>query len=118
VKRVAAAWPPIAVTFRHVRAKDNEFVFLMVSRGADSISALHDRLYTRSLAPHLRRDLPYEPHMTIARCPEPARLDEALAHAAGSVNAEYADVMRDLTLVAWQPGGKIERLSSFPLLAG
>ena len=118
VKRIAASWPPIAVTFRPVRAKDNEFVFLMASRGADSIVALHDRLYTRSLAPHLRRDLPYEPHLTLGRCPEPARLDDALAHAALSLGGEHAAVMRELTLIALPPGGKIERVSTFPLLAG
>lgn len=118
VKRVAARWPPIAVTFRHVRAKDNEFVFLMASRGADSIVALHDRLYTRSLAPHLRRDLPYEPHLTLARCRDPAGLEEALARAAAACEREYAGVMRELTLIALAAGGKIERLSTFPLLAG
>lgn len=118
VKRIAAGWPPVAVTFRHVRAKDNEFVFLMASRGADSLVALHDRLYTRSLAPHLRRDLPYEPHLTIARCREPLRLDEALARAAASMDREYAGVVRELTLLALAAGGKIERLSTFPLLAG
>ncbi len=118
VKRVATGWPPVAVTFRQVRAKDNEFVFLMASRGADSLIALHDRLYTRSLAPHLRRDLPYEPHLTIARCPQPVRLDEALAHAAAAIGGEYAGVMRELTLIALPPGGKIERVSTFPLLAG
>jgi len=118
VKRVAAGWPPIAVTFRHVRAKDNEFVFLMASRGADSIVALHDRLYTRSLAPHLRRDLPYEPHLTLARCHDPAGLEEALARAATACEREYAGVMRELTLIALAAGGKIERVSTFPLLAG
>jgi 2'-5' RNA ligase len=118
VKRVAAGWPPVSVTFRHVRAKDNEFVFLMAARGAASIVALHDRLYTRSLAPHLRRDLPYEPHMTVARCPDPERLDEALARAAETMGGDYAGVMRELTLIAMPPGGKIERVSTFPLLAG
>ena len=118
VKRVAAGWPPIAVTFRQVRATDNEFVLLMAARGAASIVALHDRLYTRSLAPHLRRDLPYEPHMTLARCPEPARLEEALAHAGQSIGGEYAGVMRELTLIALPQPGKIERVSTFPLLAG
>src|SRR5258708_6067240 len=52
----------------------NEFLFLMAARGAASLAALHDRLYTRSLAPHLRRDLPYEPHITLARHDEFAAL--------------------------------------------
>ena len=51
VQRVVSRWPPIPVTFRRVRTEANEFVFLMAFRGAASIKALRDRLYTRSLAP-------------------------------------------------------------------
>jgi hypothetical protein len=54
VRRIVSRWPPIPVTFRHVRMHANEFVFLMASRGAARSTALHDRLYTRSLRPHLR----------------------------------------------------------------
>src|SRR5689334_20786983 len=67
VQRVVSKWPPIPLTFRRVRMHANEFVFLMASRGAAAVAALHDKLYTRSFAPHLRRDLPYEPHITLAR---------------------------------------------------
>jgi 2'-5' RNA ligase len=67
VQRVVSRWPPIPVTFRRVRPHANEFLFLMAARGAASITALHDKLYTRSLQPHLRRDLAYEPHITLAR---------------------------------------------------
>lgn len=118
VRRVAAAWPPIPASFRAIRAHANEFVFLMAGRGAASIAALHDRLYTRSLLPHLRRDLPYEPHITIARCPGPESLEAALAEAEAGVSGEYAEVVRSLTLLAFPGGGRIERLGTFPLLAG
>src|SRR4051812_29898945 len=79
VQRVVSRWPPIAVTFRHLRMHSNEFIFLMASRGAASVTALHDKLYTRSYAPHMRRDLPYEPHITLARYAEHPRLEAAFA---------------------------------------
>jgi 2'-5' RNA ligase len=67
VQRVVSRWPPLAVTLRRVRLHANECLFLMASRGAAAVTALHDKLSTRSLQPHLRRDLPYEPHITLAR---------------------------------------------------
>jgi len=115
VRRIASAWPPIPVTFRAVRLYANEFVFLVVSRGAASITALHDKLYTRSLRPHLRREFPYEPHITIARNPDLAPLEAALAEAEEEFRGEFSGVMRDLTLLAVAPDGKIQRLHTIAL---
>ncbi len=115
VRRVASRWPPVPVTFRRVRTEANEFVFLMAARGAQSIRALHARLYTRSLAHHLRRDLPYEPHITLARHAEYARLEEALAQAEDEFQREHADVIRAITLLAVGRDGRIERLETIAL---
>ena len=115
VKRVAARWPPIPVAFRGVRLYVNEFIFLMAARGAESIAGLHDRLYTRSLLPYLRRDLPYEPHITIARDASLPLLEAALAEAREAFSREAADVIREVTLLAVRPDGRIERLSDIAL---
>lgn len=53
VKKVVSGWPAIPVSLRGIRPAASEFVFLMAQRGAASITGLHDRLYTRSLRPHL-----------------------------------------------------------------
>ena len=115
VQRVVSRWPPVPVSFRRVRTEANEFVFLMAQRGAASIKGLHDRLYTRSLAPHLRRDLPYEPHITIARHADYARLEAALDEAEHAFGGEYADVMREVRVLAVGHNGKITRLGAFAL---
>lgn len=115
VRKVCAGWPPIPVTFGAVRAHANEFVFLMAKRGAESLAGLHDKLYARSLLPHLRRDLPYEPHITVARCEAPAALDAALADAESSLRGEFAATLRELTLLAVGADGRIERLKDLPL---
>ena len=115
VQRVVSRWPPIPATFRRVRTEANEFLFLMAARGAASIKGLHDRLYTRSLAHHLRRDLPYEPHITLARYAELPRLEAALEEAERELDGEYADVMREVTLLAVGRTGRIAALKTFAL---
>ena len=115
VRRVVLAWPPIPVTFQRVRMHANEFIFLMASRGAPSVVALHDRLYTRSFAPHRRRDLAYEPHITIARYAELERLEAALAEAEDAFGREFASVIREVTLLSVERDGRIEPLESIPL---
>ena len=115
LQRVVARWPPIPVSFRRVRMHANEFVFLMASRGAAAVTALHDKLYTRSFRPHLRADLPYEPHITLARQAQPASLERAYGEAQEELGAEFTDVMREVELLAVGPDGKIDNLCSIPL---
>ena len=115
VRRVVSAWPPIPVSFRAVRMHANEFVFLMASRGATSIIGLHDRLYTRSLATHLRPEFAYEPHITLARHAAWDELEAAYEQARESFGAEFTDVIREVVLLSVGRTGKIGRLASFPL---
>jgi 2'-5' RNA ligase len=115
VRRVVSRWPPIPVTFRRVRIHANEFLFLMASRGAASVSALHDKLYTRSFAPHLRRDIPYEPHITLARYAELPRLEAALGRAQDAFGGEFSGVIRDVTLISVARDGRIDPLESISL---
>ena len=115
VQRVVSAWPPIPVTFRYPRIHSSEFVFLMASRGAASIVALHDRLYSRSLRHHLRRDIPYEPHITIARDPSFERLEAALEEAQDEFRDELADVIREVTLLEVARNGRILPLGKYAL---
>ena len=115
VQRVVSRWPPIPVTFRGVRMEANEFVFLMAARGAASIAALHDKLYTRSFQPHLRRDLPYAPHITLARCSDFDRLEATLGEAEDEFRVELSEVLREVALLSVGHDGKIEVLESIPL---
>ncbi|HUQ29243.1 MAG TPA: 2'-5' RNA ligase family protein [Usitatibacter sp.] len=115
IQRVVSKWPPVPVTFRRVRMHANEFLFLMASRGAASVTALHDKLYTRSLAPHLRRDLPYEPHITLARYAELPRLEAAAAEAEEIFGGEFSGVIREVSLLSVDRDGRIDPLKSISL---
>ena len=117
VRHVASRWPAIPVTFRRVRMHANEFIFLMASRGATSITGLHDKLYTRSFAPHLRRDMPYEPHITLARHADYARLEAAFAQAEEEFGGEFSAVIRELALLHVDRDGRIDVLESIALNA-
>ena len=68
---VARSHDPIAFTIRHAAAVRNVLttgghVFLVADEGGRAIVNLHDRLYGDVLKPHLRSDIPFVPHMTVA----------------------------------------------------
>jgi 2'-5' RNA ligase len=115
VRRVASRFPAVPVTFKSVRPCASEFLFLMAARGAAAVTELHDRLYTRALAPHLRRDIEYQPHITLARYPTLEALDAAAEEARDAFRDELRDTLREVTLVSVAPDGKIAPLASIPL---
>jgi len=115
VQRVVSRFPPIPVAFRPVRLFANEFIFLMATRGAASVVELHDRLYTRSLRAKLRRDLSYEPHITIARNADLAALEAAHEEAQECFGAEFRGVIREVSVLAVASDGRIERLKDIAL---
>jgi 2'-5' RNA ligase len=68
---VARGCSRFVCTFRHARAVQDALspaahVFLIPSAGRSELLQLHDRLYSGQLAPELRSDLAYEPHITVA----------------------------------------------------
>jgi 2'-5' RNA ligase len=100
VRRVTARWPALPVRFEGLSHFHADWVYLRVGRGHAAAVELHDRLYRGALAPFLRRDLPYEPHLTIGRA-TPAHDAGALMDAARAAGLDRPrdDVMRTLTLV-------------------
>jgi 2'-5' RNA ligase len=100
VRRIVARWPVVPVTLSGAGAYDHRWVHLRVTRGRDAIVELHDRLYRGALAPFLRREFDYEPHVTIGRAATPAAC-EALVAAARSQFVRPVDaVLRSLAIVA------------------
>jgi 2'-5' RNA ligase len=103
VARVARAQAPFGFAIETIAAVRDAFghgghVFLVPSDGAHEIHVLHDRLYAGSLAAHLRDDIPYTPHLTVAAHREFARC-EALAAALNSQRPRIAGRIERLTLV-------------------
>jgi hypothetical protein len=72
---VAATNPPVRFAIGAARAVADAIgggahVFLVIDEGRDTIAALHDQLYAGTLARHLRADIPFIPHITVAAHPD------------------------------------------------
>jgi 2'-5' RNA ligase len=76
VQQQVAGWDPISFVLRScIPFKDPSspytYVFLVPGEGFSRIIKLHDTLYTGPLAPELRLDIPFIPHVTIGYSLEP-----------------------------------------------
>jgi hypothetical protein len=70
LEAVAEGFEPIRFCCRYAMLgadaeDDTAYVFLVPDEGHSAISLLHDRLYTGPLAPYLRLDIPFTPHIGI-----------------------------------------------------
>jgi 2'-5' RNA ligase len=78
---VAATSAPIRFVCRYAMvhndiSSDDYYVFLVPDEGLSELSLLHDALYTNVLAPKLRLDVPYVPHIGIATLKDAHRCKE------------------------------------------
>ncbi|TDM09245.1 MAG: hypothetical protein C4K60_08075 [Ideonella sp. MAG2] len=92
---------------------DTAYVFLVPNEGNAEVSLLHDALYTGELAPFLRLEFPYIPHITMAASQDfrqAKRLCDQLnqegVEVSGLLNALTVGVLRD---------GRFEALRRFEL---
>ena len=61
--RILAKWKPYEVHFCDLQKSWDHWLFLVLKEGNDRVKKIHDELYTDILAPYLRTDLPYIPHV-------------------------------------------------------
>ena len=118
IRRIVGNRPSLPVTFRDVDGIVDEFVVLMLRERAESIIALHDKLYRGILKSHLRDDIEYAPHVTLGRVTgHPANADFASLHQAATqeIRGEWRCVLRELAVVTIYPDGKITIDASVPL---
>lgn len=121
VGEVARLSRPISFVCRYAMlGADDEgeraYVFLVPDEGYSDISRLHDALYRRAMAPFLRLDIPYVPHITLGFSADGAamktccdELNEAALSIHGSVEA--------LTVAALEDGSLVD-VASFPFESG
>lgn len=85
VELVASRTPAFQAGVRASARIDREYLFLDISNGADAFIELHDRLYHGLLRAHRSRTHLYQPHITIGRSTNAARLGNAVAEAKASL---------------------------------
>ncbi|MBY4678972.1 2'-5' RNA ligase family protein [Marinobacterium arenosum] len=92
---------------------ETAYMFLVPEEGFSALSRLHDALYTGPLAPHLRLDVPYVPHITIGTLVS----QEAAKQLCDSLNAggvHIAGMVGELQVGTMQADG-FQQLGSFKL---
>jgi 2'-5' RNA ligase len=118
VAAVARATPRISFSCRYamVGADDQDetaYVFLVPDEGYSQLSLLHDRLYTGVLAPHLRFDIPFMPHITIGTLGE-RKTAKQLCDALNEQGIAVHGSVDALTVGALE-NGKVKNVASFEL---
>lgn len=88
-------------------------VFLVPDEGLGALVRLHDRLYAGALAPALRLDIPFIPHLTVGRAADP-REAKRLADALNARPLAVAGRVAALDVVAHEAGA-VRTLARLPL---
>lgn len=104
---VAAVTPAFPVELRCALVVDDvttllTHVFLVPDAGFSAVVRLHDRLYTGLLAPYLRLDVPFIPHVTLGYSTRVAVCKQA----ADAINAQpfaFTGWVKTLDLLAVDP---------------
>lgn len=103
VSEIAKSTRPMRFSIREARVVpdvlgDGAHVFLVPDEGRDEIAKLHDQLYEGVMRPHLRADIPFIPHMTVAAGPDLAWC-ESVARGLGLDRRTVRGVLRSLDIV-------------------
>jgi GNAT superfamily N-acetyltransferase len=119
VETIAQAAAPIrfhcrCATLGADERAERAFVYLVPDEGHAAIALLHDRLYGGPLAPSLRLQVPYTPHITIGSCAD-FRQAKAWCDALNGQGVDVAGMLSALT-VGTLRGGSFQVLRQFDLM--
>jgi len=81
LEHVLSSCPPFPIHMRGLEQSADHYLFLVLQEGRVEVIHLHDRIYTGILAPYLRTDLPYIPHVTLGSFVDAERCSQALRDA-------------------------------------
>jgi 2'-5' RNA ligase len=121
VARVAHSSDPIRFVLRRAAVVPDAIgegghVFLLPEDGRDALAGLRDRLYEGALQPHVRRNISFTPHITVAA----ATAIEPLHALAGELNAKGMSIrgsVSEIVLVEVTPA-EIRQAAQFELGSG
>ena len=121
VARVAQSSEPIRFVLRRAAVVphavgDGGHVFLLPEDGRDALAGLRDRLYEGALQPHVRRNVSFNPHITVAA----ATAIDTLHVLAGELNAKGMSIrgsISEIVLVEVTPV-EIRQAAQFELRSG
>jgi 2'-5' RNA ligase len=65
IEGVLRGWQPFSIRLKGLLQSGDNHLFLLLAEGSPDIVRLHAELYTDVLAPYLREDIPFVPHVTL-----------------------------------------------------
>lgn len=119
VARIAATVESFSFVCRYAMVHDDDssddyYVFLVPDEGFSQFSRLHDALYTGPLAPNLRLDNPYVPHIGIATMKEAQGCND-LADDLNHLGLSISGKVEEITVVEYN-GKVVVDLEGYRLL--
>jgi len=118
ISTAVSGHPPISFIIREARVVRDlgcrrHHVLLVPEEGRKELVALHDELYEGPLRPHLRKDIPFIPHVTVAEygTSTPCR---RLADELNRRNLAFRGLVKDVELIQVQEK-TVRRIGRFDL---
>jgi 2'-5' RNA ligase len=113
VAAIVEEHPPISFTVRAARAypdvvAEGGHVFVVPDEGRMQITRLHHCLYEGLLTPHLRQDIPFVPHVTVAAYKD-LHSCEALAEELTAAGRTITGVLDTVDVLELIPGAIVSR---------
>ena len=78
LEQLLSTCPPFPIRMAGLEQSADHYLFLVLQEGRAEVIHLHDRIYTGVLAPYLRTDLPYVPHVTLGAFDDGEHCSQAL----------------------------------------
>ena len=107
VRRVVARWPQLPVRIERADALVGEWVHLRLTGGRAAVVELHDRLYRGVLAPFLRREFHYDPHLTVGRAADAGACAAMVDAARAALPHPIEATLDTLTICALGADGRV-----------
>ena len=103
ISKAVAGFEPFSARLQGITGQEGEYLFLDVKCGNDQLIELHDRLYSGPLAPFIRPEFTYTPHLTVGRLPDTDAFHAALDDAR-QVTMVFEATVAEVTLYQIEPG--------------
>lgn len=99
IKGVLTRWEPFPIHLEGVLLAPDNYLYLLVQEGKDSLTHLHDEIYTGLLATYLRPDIPYVPHVTLGILDSNSGNQASVVQEAKQLGVDHHAVLNNLNLV-------------------
>ena len=99
IEGVLRGWQPFSIRLNGLLQSGDNYLFLLLAEGSSDIIRLHAELYTEVLAPYLRENIAFVPHVTLGAFGENADLCARVLSEAEGLKLDYPSYVDRLCLL-------------------